>query len=227
MKTHLTIVAILVSLSAPGATIVRESTDSTGKYSVEAELVDVRGETVRLTKQDGKMVVVPICRLSAEDQRWVKQPASRGREGTKSARGSPNLATRPLQTPEDISRGGAPKAAIKVKSPSAGAADKPSISQWPRLTGDMAGPNPLRIRNPNGYTVKIALRCGTRGLDFSVAALDSTTVHVRDSRYDIYFQYSDDPAALYQGDSLTLSGHGAEIQPLQVVDGNFGICRVK
>lgn len=60
-----------------------------------------------------------------------------------------------------------------------------------------------------------------------MAARDSTTVHVRDARYDIYFQYSEGPNALYQGDSLTLAGRGAEIQLIRAVDGNFGIRGVK
>ena len=41
------------------------------------------------------------------------------------------------------------------------------------------------------------------------------------------FQYSDDPDALYQGDSFPLSGHGAEIQLVKVLNGNYGIRRVK
>lgn len=226
MTTPMTIAEMLMFLAIPAAPVAREWTDSTGRYRVEAALVDVQGESVRLKKQDGAIVAVPIGRLSAQDQRWVKQQAS-GKEGTKSSPGGASPARQVPRSPDVMRPGEASKDACNVKSPAAGTADKPSIPQWPRLSGDTAGPDPLRIRNPSGCSVKIALRCGTKGLDFSMAARDSTTVYVRDACYDIYFQYSDDPHALYQGDSFTLSGHGAEIQLIKVVDGNFGIRRVK
>ncbi len=46
-------------------------------------------------------------------------------------------------------------------------------------------------------------------------------------RYDIYLQYSSDPEGLYQGDSFTLSNNGVEIQIVKVVNGNYGIRKVK
>ena len=106
-------------------------------------------------------------------------------------------------------------------------AEQKKITRWPALSGAVSEANPVRISNPNSYSVKVALRSGTDGKDFSVAANDTTTVHVRDGRYDIYFQYSDDPNGLYQGDSFTLSGNGVEIQLVKVVGGNYGIRKIK
>jgi len=227
MRPHLTSVAVLMFLAPAAATVAREWTDSTGKYRVEADFVDVQGETVRLKRQDGKIVAVSISRLSTQDQRWVKQRTSRGEPSMKSSHRGSSPGTQALPAPEDTTRGGARQEVIDVQAPAVGAADARSTPQWPRLARDVAGPNPLRVTNPNRDSVKVALRCGANGKDFSVAAHDSTTVYVRDAGYDIYFQYSDDPDALYQGDSFTLSGHGAEIQLIKVVDGNYGIRRVK
>lgn len=49
----------------------RTWTDSTGKYKVEAEFVDFQDGSVRLRKTDGKMIALPLKKLSAADQRFV------------------------------------------------------------------------------------------------------------------------------------------------------------
>jgi hypothetical protein len=54
-----------------------------------------------------------------------------------------------------------------------------------------------------------------------------TSIRVPDGNDDIYFIYSHQPDALYQGDSFALSGHGIEIQVVGVVGGNYNIRRVK
>ncbi|MCX6909597.1 MAG: hypothetical protein NTY01_16350 [Verrucomicrobia bacterium] len=100
-------------------------------------------------------------------------------------------------------------------------------SAWPRSTGVLQGHNPVRVVNPNDFSVKVALRLGDRGKDFSVSAKGTQTVYVPDGRCDIYFQYSTDPDGLYQGDSFTLNGNGVEIQIVKVVNGNYGIRKVK
>ena len=46
----------------------RTWTDVTGKFSVTAELVEVRGDKVVLRRQNGKQITVPLAKLSAEDQ---------------------------------------------------------------------------------------------------------------------------------------------------------------
>lgn len=91
----------------------------------------------------------------------------------------------------------------------------------------LSGTTPVRVTNPNSYSVKVTLRSGTATKDFPVAANDNATVHVRDGRYDVFFQYSDDPDGLYQGDSFTLSGNGVEIQLVKAVGGNYGIRKIK
>ena len=55
----------------------------------------------------------------------------------------------------------------------------------------------------------------------------AASVYVPDGPYDIYFVYSTEPDALFQGDSFKLNGRGVEIQIVKVVGGNYGIRRVK
>ena len=95
--------------------------------------------------------------------------------------------------------------------------------RWP-LFGEK---NPVRIKNPNHFSVKVGLRSGDSGRDFSVPALGAKIVRVPDGQYDIYFMYSDRAEALFQGDSFSLHNNGIEIQIVQIVDGNYNIRQVR
>jgi len=89
------------------------------------------------------------------------------------------------------------------------------------------GQNEVRVRNPNDFEVTAGLRAARAGVDFAVPANGVKSVFVPDGRYDIYFVYSSNPDALFQGDSFALKGNGVEIQIVKVVGGNYGIRRVK
>lgn len=54
------------------AEAVRTWTDSTGTFSVRAKIVGFENGTVRLTKEDGSNVSLPVSRLSAADQAYVR-----------------------------------------------------------------------------------------------------------------------------------------------------------
>jgi len=47
--------------------------DSTGQFSVEAVLVDYDGDQVKLKKSDGRVVTLPLTRLSEADQQYVRE----------------------------------------------------------------------------------------------------------------------------------------------------------
>jgi len=53
----------------------RKWTDRTGKFSVQAALVEVRDEVVQLRRDDGKVISVPIDKLSDADQRFLGSQA--------------------------------------------------------------------------------------------------------------------------------------------------------
>ncbi len=98
---------------------------------------------------------------------------------------------------------------------------------WPTMAGNLTGRLRVSVNNPNDFNVRVGLRSGGRGKDFLVRANDTGSVTVPGGRYDIYFQYSSDPQSLYQGDSFTLNNNDVEIQIVKVINGNYGIRKVK
>jgi len=97
----------------------------------------------------------------------------------------------------------------------------------PAFKKELSGPREVRIQNPNSIAVTAGLRSGDGGKNFMVKPNGTASVYVPDGKYDIYFVYADEPEALFQGDSFSLSGNGVEIQLVKIVDGNYGIRRVK
>lgn len=117
-----------------------------------------------------------------------------------------------------------------AKSETAATTDRFSDARpegWPNYAGDLDGHLEVRIKNPNDFNVRVALRSRGRGRDLVAGANSSESVRVPEGRYDIYFQYSSDPKSLYQGDTFTLGDRGIEIQIVRVVNGNYGIRKVK
>ena len=51
----------------------RDWIDNTGRYRVVALLEDVQGDVVRLRKENGRQVSVPLARLSQEDVSYVRR----------------------------------------------------------------------------------------------------------------------------------------------------------
>ena len=45
--------------------------DSTGKHKVEAKLIELKADQVRLKKKDGKETVLPVDRLSEDDKKFI------------------------------------------------------------------------------------------------------------------------------------------------------------
>lgn len=69
----LTLLMLGFWLAAPVSAEVRKWTDITGKFSVEAELVEIQGKNVLLKRQDdGRVATVPIARLSKADQEYLR-----------------------------------------------------------------------------------------------------------------------------------------------------------
>ena len=99
--------------------------------------------------------------------------------------------------------------------------------KWPASAGELAGDMEVRIQNPNSIPVRVGLRSNGRGRDFVVAGNANQSVRVPNGKYTIYFQFSDRPDKLFQGDDFTLNNNGVEIQIVKVVNGNFGIREVK
>ncbi len=58
--------------SEPKPLVSRTWTDTTGNFSVEATFVSNKDGIVTLRKQDGSLIVLPVVKLSAADQTWLK-----------------------------------------------------------------------------------------------------------------------------------------------------------
>ena len=66
------VVLLLVCLVS-SVVVARTWTDTTGDFKVEAELLGVEDGLVRLKKEDGTVVSVPLARLSAADRTFLKE----------------------------------------------------------------------------------------------------------------------------------------------------------
>ena len=72
MRLHgMLVPAVCLLLLAASGAAARKWTDQTGKYTVEAELVEVRGDKVVLKKPTGEVITVSIGRLSAADRQFL------------------------------------------------------------------------------------------------------------------------------------------------------------
>jgi len=68
----LAIVALTFPLFAGTAAAVRKWTDKTGQFSVRAIVVEFRGDSVLLLREDSKVAQVSIARLSKVDQQYLQ-----------------------------------------------------------------------------------------------------------------------------------------------------------
>lgn len=92
MKSKLVLMSLLLSSSVVLSLNAREWTDSTGVFTVEADLVEVAGGTVRLKKTDGTIIAVPLERLSDADQQYLKSPDKKPAGEKKSTPGGAEAA---------------------------------------------------------------------------------------------------------------------------------------
>ena len=72
MKSRLWLLLVsflLFVATSPGW--ARNWTDRTGKFSTEAELVEIQGVNVILEKTNGQRIMVPIARLSEVDRQYL------------------------------------------------------------------------------------------------------------------------------------------------------------
>ena len=72
MRVRYLFAAVLLCVMISPILKARDWTDSTGKFTQEAALVDYDDETAILKKPDGKLVSIPIDYLSKEDQKYLE-----------------------------------------------------------------------------------------------------------------------------------------------------------
>ena len=101
MKKTLAIIIALASSLSGTSLLGRTWTDSTGAFTVEAELIAIDGQNVRLKRTDGRVLAVPIERLSPEDRRYLAAQAKKPQPAGGQARLDAALAA---PTPVDFVR---------------------------------------------------------------------------------------------------------------------------
>jgi hypothetical protein len=83
-------------LLAATSALARKWIDDTGKFSVEADFAEVKGNSVVLRRSTGALITVPIARLSKADQEYLQSLEKPGSQLTK---GGPE--TQPTVTLQD------------------------------------------------------------------------------------------------------------------------------
>jgi hypothetical protein len=81
IRSLLTTVSVLL-VSALSAATAREWTDSTGQHKVEAEFAGLANGVVSLKKPNGRVIEVPIDKLSRADQRFARGAAASNDKAT-------------------------------------------------------------------------------------------------------------------------------------------------
>lgn len=89
------------------------------------------------------------------------------------------------------------------------------------------GRDEVRVVNPNDFSVNVILKSGGRERAFAVPAGGRASAYVPDGAYEVFFEYSNEPASLYQGDGFSLAGDGVQISIVKVSSGNYGIRKVR
>jgi hypothetical protein len=74
-------IACLFAAAAVRAEEMRTWTDNTGKYKIEAEFVEILDGKVRLKGKDGKIMSLPLAKVSSEDRAYLKEAQRQRREG--------------------------------------------------------------------------------------------------------------------------------------------------
>jgi hypothetical protein len=105
MKT-LCLAAVLSMLTLGTITTsAREWTDATGSFTVEADLVDIVDGKVRLKKENGKILSVPLAKLCKSDQEHLKKTANPFDDGEDDSFVSPSdLTGKPTELANDDGR---------------------------------------------------------------------------------------------------------------------------
>jgi len=95
-----------------------------------------------------------------------------------------------------------------------------------RSKGISDGPSIISFNNPNDYNIAIAVISGDAASYLTVSSNQGRSFKVPNSTFEIYYVTSNEPDALYQGDTVTLKNQKLEITFSLKADGNYGYKRV-
>lgn len=198
----------------PGTDFQMEFLDAVEKSSGVS--IENRKLFLDLLRRGGR-VCVPQSKSST-----IVSINSKGLPEARSILGTSSIA----ENPENVTAI-TPNRRISAKTPFGTTTAKNDFNKLPKYEMELQGSNEVRIVNPNAFDVVTGLRSSNKGKNYNIPAASTHSVFVPDGNYDVYFVYSNEPDALYQGESFTLRQNGVEIQIVKVVGGNYAIRRVK
>lgn len=135
---------LLVALST--STAAREWSDITGNFRVEAELVAVRGDSVRLRRGDGRVISVPINKLSDRDRRHL--------QSLRSAKQTPTPAAEEFEIV--LVRDGRPvHNMVCLPNDEADPSAVLALKEYRALVAKATGTEPVRVAEPAAGTPTI------------------------------------------------------------------------
>ena len=118
MKCYVVGFTLLLASASICEAQARKWTDVTGKYSIEAELVELKDGQVRLRKPDGQVITLPLEKLSAADREHVRQEARQPAAGREKPRepapAAKPAASKPVWT-KDLARMRIPEGTVSGK----------------------------------------------------------------------------------------------------------------
>ena len=82
-----------------GAGVERVWTDATGKYTIKAAFLGLKGLNVQLKKQDGRIISVPMEKLSRNDRLWIATVGARNPAGAANPSGASKRPATTASTP--------------------------------------------------------------------------------------------------------------------------------
>jgi hypothetical protein len=179
------LIAAVISLSVAESQ-ARTWKSADGMFSVEAEFVDATASEVTLKKADGKVIRVPLAKLSADDQAFVASEKAKAATPATPAPASDKPAA-PADKPSDlepltIKVNGvaytldAPKGAVSddnARSPTISGGDKFEISLMATSPGDIQGVKDLY--GPKNESVKILKKLIDDGTTYAILTRSEIT----------------------------------------------------
>ncbi len=199
-RIAIALLAILMAVSFPAVTVAREWRDVSGKFSIEAEFVEFSGDSVKLRRNDGSLIAVPVNKLSVLDQRYLASLRSaKPTPETKS-----NVAADAMPTPDPpaedfdivLVKSGKPiHNMVCLPNDQADPAAVLALKEYRALVAKATGTEPARVESPEPGTPTIFFGRNPWSVKAGVTAdgLPSEGFRIRSIGQDVHIVGRDTP----------------------------------
>jgi len=201
VTTGLLFALLIASLPADGDG--REWKDITGKFSIEAEFVELSGDNVRLRRSDGNVIAVPLNKLSERDRRYIASLQSP--KATPAPQSTSNIASgakemTPDPPAEDLNivlvKNGKPvHNMVCLANDQADPAAVLALKEYRALVAKATGTEPVRVEKPEPGTPTIFFGRNPWSTEagITIEGLPSEGFRIRSIGQDIHIVGRDTP----------------------------------